>query len=290
MTDFLKRNKGPLLLSLLAVFIRIIYIVELSHHPGFNIPMVDEKWHWLWAHDILDKSFWGDTVYFRAPLYPYFLAFLAAITKSSILWSKILQVLLCGGTAYFLYKLADSLFNKSTAILATLIYAFYGPFIFYETMFLIPVVFLFFLVWGMYRLIAYQKSRSVKTWLFTGFIFGLAAISRPNILLIIPFFMLWLFFIINENKISLKRIKLPLVLFIGVILAIIPVTVRNAVVTGEFTLISSQGGINLYLGNNPLATGLTMLMPETNLDISVSWRQFGKGTKAVAEREAGKKL
>jgi len=290
MTDFFKKNKWPLFLFSLAVIIRIIYILELSHHPGFNVPMVDEKWHWLWAHDILEKSFWGHTAYFRAPLYPYFLAFLAAITKSSILWSKILQIFLCGGTAYFLYKLADSLFNKSTAILTTLIYAFYGTLIFYETMFLIPVVFLFFLVWGIYRLVAYQKSRSLKTWLFTGFIFGLAAISRPNILLVIPFFMLWLFFIIKESRTFFERIKLPLILFVGVFLAILPVTVRNAIITGEFTLISSQGGINLYLGNNPIATGLTMLMPETNLDISVSWRQFGKVTKAVADREAGKKL
>jgi 4-amino-4-deoxy-L-arabinose transferase-like glycosyltransferase/Tfp pilus assembly protein PilF len=291
MKEFWQKNKWPLLIGVLAFLVRLIYLLELSRHPGFSVPMVDEKWHWEWAHEILQKSFWGEDAYFRAPLYPYFLALLAWITGSSIFWTKLLQSLVCIGTAFFLYRLADRLFGRTTALVAGLMYAFYGPFLFYETMFLIPVVFLFLLVWGMYRLVAYRESMSFKTWLATGLVFGLAAVSRPNVLLVIPFLMLWLFFIGSKTRAVWTRIKVPLALAVGVIAVIIPVTVRNAVVTGDFILISSQGGVNFYLGNNEYANGLSMLMPEVDMtDESLTWRQFIPLTKAAAEKETGREL
>ena len=73
-------------------------------------------------------------------------------------------------------------------------------------------------------------------------------------------------------------------------LAIAPVTIRNYAVTGEIILISSQGGINLYLGNNEAADGLTMIMPEVELSQSITWDMFIPVTSAAAERELGREL
>jgi len=290
MKEFIQKHKWPLLVALLAFLVRLVYLLELSGQPGFLVPMVDEKWHWEWAHEILQKSFWGEGAYFRAPLYPYFLALLVKITSSSIFWVKFLQILLCGGTAFFLYRLAERLFGEKTALLSGLIYAFYGTLVFYETMFLIPVLFLFFLVWAMYRIVAHRESQSLKMWVVTGLVFGLATISRPNVLLVIPFLMLWIYFTRSRLMPFAKRIKAPLALLAGVVIAIMPITIRNAAVTGDFILISSQGGINLYLGNNEVANGLTMVMPEVDLDESITWSQFIPLTKAAAEKEVGREL
>ena len=156
MKEFILKHKWPLLVALMAFLVRLVYLLELSGQPGFLAPMVDEKWHWEWAHEILQKSFWGESAYFRAPLYPYFLAFLVKITASSIFWVKFLQIFLCGGTAFFLYRLAERLFGEKTALVSGLIYAFYGTLVFYETMFLIPVLFLFLLAWAMYRIVTHR--------------------------------------------------------------------------------------------------------------------------------------
>lgn len=291
MKDFLSKNKWPLLLAAFAILIRIIYLIEISGKPGFSILLVDEQWHWQWAQEIVEKSFWGNGSYFRGPLYPYFLAFLYLITGGSILASKIIQVLVCGGTVCFIYKLAEHLFNSKAAIVSGLVYALYGTLIFYETMFLIPVLFLFFTVWSIYRLIVYQNSELAKTWIITGLIFGLAALARPNILLVIPFLALWLFLKHKKTKETFKSSLRPALLWItGILLAIVPVTIRNIAVTGEFALISSQGGINLYLGNNEYADGLTMMMPELELDQSVSWDMFVPMTNSIAEQETGHSL
>jgi len=141
----------------------------------------------------------------------------------------------------------------------------------------------------MYRLVALQDAGKTTTWLVTGLIFGLAAISRPNVLLAIPFLMLWLFWPNRPGEMT-TRLRRPLLMLAGVIIAVVPVTIRNLAVTGEFILISSQGGINLYLGNNEKTDGLTMIMPEVDLDESVSWREFGPVTREAAQKEAGAEL
>ncbi len=290
MKEFLVRNKWSLLIAVLAFGVRAVYLLQLNQQPGFEVPMIDEKWHWEWAQNILNDSFWGHDAYFRGPLYPYLLAFFAGITGSSVFWSKMLQLLIAGGTAALVFKTGEKLFDRNTGILAGIIYAFYGTLIYYEAAFLIPVLFLLLVVWAMYRVIAFRDSLSVRTWLVTGLIFGLAAISRPNVLLTIPFLMVWLFFTVNSDRSFLKRARLPFIMLAGILIAVIPVTVRNVIVTGDLILISSQGGVNLYLGNNTTADGLTMVMPEVDLDESVSWRQFGTVTRAAAEREAGREL
>ncbi|MCH9025210.1 MAG: glycosyltransferase family 39 protein, partial [candidate division Zixibacteria bacterium] len=270
MKDFLAKNRWPLIIALAAIVVRVFYLVELSNQPGFSVPMVDEKWHWLWAQEILEKSFWGEGSYFRGPLYPYLLAFFYFITDASIFWAKFLQILICGLTATFIFKIGRRLFNETVGVISGFAYVFYGTLVFYEAMFLIPVLFLFFLVWGMCRLIENQDSSSLKSWAITGLIFGLAAITRPNIIIVVPFLALWLFFRHRKPSLDWKiSIRPALVMVAGLFLAIAPVTIRNYAVTGDLILISSQGGINLYLGNNEAADGLTMIMPEVELGQSI---------------------
>jgi len=288
--DVLLKYKWPLIAAAAAVALRWIYLFELSALPGFDVPMVDEKWHWEWAGQIIGGPFWGDGAWFRAPLYPYFLAFLSFVTGGSIFFSKLLQLLLCGGTAFFIYRLGDVLVGHRAGLIAAFIYAVYGTLWYYEAMFLIPVLFLFFIVWGMYRLIAYTAATRWQTWLLTGLIFGLAAISRPNILLVMPVLMLWVLLAVGNGQPWRVRLRRPLLLLAGLAIAIAPVTARNIIVTGEPILISSQGGINLYLANNRIANGLSMKMPEVKLSTSLTWSQFQPATHAAAERETGRSL
>ena len=118
MKQFLLKYKWPLTLVLAAVVVRLAYLIEISRQPELMVLLVDEKWHWLWAQDILDKSFWGDSAFFRAPLYAYVLAFAAKITGGSIFWCKTLQLVLTGGTAWFLCHLTENLFNRTAAAVA----------------------------------------------------------------------------------------------------------------------------------------------------------------------------
>ncbi len=52
-----------------------------------------------------------------------------------------------------------------------------------------------------------------------------------------------------------RALGLSLLLALGIVLAIAPWTARNYSVFGQFVLVSTNGGDNLYRANNPLATG-----------------------------------
>jgi tetratricopeptide (TPR) repeat protein len=63
-------------------------------------------------------------------------------------------------------------------------------------------------------------------------------------------------------------------------------TLRNAWVSGEFVLISSQGGVTFYHGNNPRSEGTFAPPPELGADRQSQEAQ----ARSVAERELGRHL
>ena len=289
MKGFLTENKWPLVIFLAAFLLRIIYLIQFRSNPSFEFPMVDELWHLNWAKEILGGSFWGDEAYFRGPLYPYFLAFIYKIAGSSIFWTRFLQIIIGSFSAILVYAIGRKLFSKIIGIIAGFAYAAYGTIIFYETMFLIPVLYIFLLLASFYYLVLIRDQTDIRAWIQAGICLGLAAIARPNILLLTPLILLWIYFGFRKLA-GGKKLIIPLIYLLGILIPVLSVTVRNYAVTGEFILISSQGGVNLYIGNNPDTEGLTMLMPEVRLDESISWSQFAVATRDAAESETGIKL
>ncbi len=273
-----------------AFVIRLVYLIQIKSNPFFYSPMVDELWNIQWATGILTESFWGHEVYFRGPLYPYLLAVFLKITGSDYFWTRLIQMLLSSGTVALTYLLGRQFFSERVARLASVFCAIYGTLIFYEAMFLIPVIFVFLNMLGLYLLARNRDNPKIITYLAIGLIFGFSAIARPNILLVLPFLAIWLFFHFRRRIETRSILILILVFLIGIALPILPVTIRNYVVADDLVLISSQGGINLYLGNNPSAEGLTMMMPEIALDASIPWSKFIPTTTEYAEREAGRPL
>ncbi len=72
----------------------------------------------------------------------------------------------------------------------------------------------------------------------------------------------------------------------GVVLAIAPATLRNLAVSGEPVLISSHGGLNLYVGNGPTADGTYSPIP----GITPSIDGQARDAKKVAEAAEGRPL
>jgi len=290
MSDWLKKNKWPLAIFLAAILIRLIYLLQIKSNPAFDNPMVDELWHLNWARDILNGNLIGDKAYFRGPLYPYFLAIIYGVTGESIFFTRLLQLVMGSFSAVLVYLIGKKLLGNTIGVIAGFIFAVYGTIIFYEAMFLIPVLYIFLILLAFLYLLKSRESNRLKDWFTVGIFMGLAAIARPNILFLVPFVLLWIYFLLKSGEIKRKRLKTAGIYLIAVLIPVFAVTIRNLAVTGEFILISSQGGVNLYIGNNPDTEGLTMLMPEVRIDESLPWSEFNDATRAAAEREAGHPL
>ena len=63
------------------------------------------------------------------------------------------------------------------------------------------------------------------------------------------------------NRRRPERRRRACALAFGILLVMVPWTVRNAKCFGEFIPLTTNGGINLYIGNNALAT-TTATLPD----------------------------
>ena len=119
--------------------------------------------------------------------------------------------------------------------------------------------------------------------LAAGVLLGLAGLGKPNILLFAPFALVW---IVTGFALRFKWRRWPeAILFaVGCVAAVAPITYRNHVVSDDFVLVSSNAGVNLYIGNNAEAEGIFMLPPGSGLDNT----RLYLSSREVAERETGR--
>ena len=86
---------------------------------------------------------------------------------------------------------------------------------------------------------------------------GLSALFRANILIVFPVIFIWIFYSFRKSEKLKIDLRNALIYFtIGTALPILPVTINNYIAGKEFVLLTSNGGINFYLGNNEKALGV----------------------------------
>lgn len=177
------------------------------------------------------------------------------------------QLLLGSINVVLIYLIGKRMFNKSVGVIASFIYAIYGNGILYEGT-LEPLVFvLFFILMTVLLLLRVAEKTSsestsanlIRKWLIPGIIIGFSTITRPNIVLLFIFLILWMTIIYK------KRVKTILVsvlgLTAGILLVLIPTILISYKYTGSFGGSSMSPGQVFHQGNSPGALGLGFLYP-----------------------------
>jgi tetratricopeptide (TPR) repeat protein len=279
-----------LVLFALAVGVRMLFYWFAFDTPLFHAPMVDESWHDSWARQLVAQGGQYPNVFFRAPLYPYVLAALYGISDGSIAFARAIQLLLSSASVVLFYVLARRLLTRGAARVAAVALCFYGTLIWYEHALLIPVLIIFLDLLLLYLLLRYQESGSRITLALAGVTAGLSLVARPNLAVFVAG--VGVVLLMRDEHVSLwaGRIKRTLLFWAIAALPVIPVTVHNYAYSGDFIPVASQGGINFYLGNNPVADGLTMRMPELQITEDVPWDEFVPLTDSLAREFTGRKL
>ncbi len=266
-----------------ASILRIVYLLPLRGQPLFDEPHRDSIAYVDRAREILNGDFWGSGVYFHsAPLYPYFLALvMGPAGATGLWWVRVVQALLSGVTAGLLGLTALRLFGRAAAVATTVMAVLYAPFLFYSGELLEITLTMFFLAlaaWAMAR-----EELSSPGLVGVGALLGAAALGKPNLLLLAPLILLHLGFLRPLRKPLSWPWRRGLLLTLGVLLLVLPFTLRNRLVGDDWVLISSNGGINLFIGNNPQANGGFQVPTAMQADLENSNRR-------VASRAVGREL
>ena len=269
-------------LFVIAFALRLIYfLLNRNSNPLFYHPVLDGLFHHEWALEITSGNFWGDEVFFRAPLYPYLLALLYKVGGSSIAFAVLCQHILGSISVVLVYIFAREYFTRHVGLLAGLLAALYWPLIFFEGELLIVTLVIFLNLVMLILLSRAVKRQRLVLFLIAGFILGLSAIARPSILVILP--VLPLVFHFGGRGAWRKQTA---VLLVGLIVVVTPVVVRNVVVGGDFVPIASQGGVNFYIGNNPESNGTQAIVPGARADLHGTYR----GAIELAQRDVGRAM
>jgi tetratricopeptide (TPR) repeat protein len=277
----------PACIFLLAFLVRFIYLIQIkSSLPFFYAPIMDELYHDNWACQIAKGGWVGTDAFFRAPLYVYLLALTYKIFGHSYFFPRLLQIFLGSLSCLLIFLIAKKLFNQTVAIISGVMASFYAMLIYYDASLLLDSLSVFLDLALLGLLILSAEKPKLLNWFFCGIVLGLSAIARPNILIFVPFILIWMLFGL-KNKLFKKAIFFRwIILCAGALLVIMPVTLRNYLVSKDFVLISWQGGYNFYLGNNPNATGWSATTPE----IDKTWWGGYEDAIRLAEEETKAKL
>ena len=248
----------PVIIFTCAFAIRLAFTMQVKDSLYWRVPLVDALSYNESAKLILDDGWLAPyrtsempySPYYQPPFYQAFLALIYLIFGRSVFTAIIIQYLLGSLCCVLTYFLGRRFFDRRTGVAAGIAMAFTSSQIFYEGRLLPPVLIIFFNLTII--LLASKQLKSPVTWRWPviGLLLGLSAITRPDILLFAPALLFWMWM---ERKtvltirplLAAAMVLAPIVLIIGLVAA------RNYYVGGDSVIISYNGGINLYIGNNP---------------------------------------
>jgi tetratricopeptide (TPR) repeat protein len=275
---------------------------------------MDARFHAEWARRLVDGHWADPQVFFRAPVYPYFLALLQSITGEALWTARVVQVALGIATVVLVHRVALRVLPGSWSLAAGLLAALAWVPIQYETELLLEPLVTFLTTLILFLAIRAERPPGIPALLCWGGLVGLASATRPNALVLLPLLPVYAAGLAarpteepgHRGRASaagggslrrhqgatrgswvrvLLRPTVPIVA--GFLVPVLPVWLHNARQGDPATVLAWQGGINLYLGNNPDANGWAAIGPQMRTD----WRGgFEDAVRIAVERSGGGNL
>ena len=237
--------------------LRIWYFSDLTSQPWFGYPLVDALTFDRTALGILRDGYQG--AFSRPPLYPLFLAAVYSLfghNTTAVVW---VQFALGLAALVPAYRLGERWFGARAALAGVWIGACYPLRIFFEAETLDVTLFTFLFLFATWQIWQAIEKESPARMFLAGLLFGAAALTRPNILLALPFIAAGAAFAL---RVGWKKLPaLGAVGAMGVALAIAPAASHNWRAEGAFIPVAANGGVNFFLGNERGATGQTSVPP-----------------------------
>ena len=241
----------PAACLIVGFLLRLLWILLVDPKP-----VSDFDWYFAKGIDIsLGRGYHehgAPTAYWPVG-YPLFLGGLFSLFGRSLLVARIANILLYTGVLALSYGLARRIFrSERTGRLTLLILTFYPNHIAYSSLVASEILFTFLMLLGIAVLLL-AESRFIMA-VLAGVIFGLACLVRPQLLPLPVAFVLLL--------LGKRRLLTLVGVYAALLLVLLPWTLRNYRAFGHFVFVSTNGGGNLLIGNNPWANGAYVFRPE----------------------------
>ncbi|MDP2726695.1 MAG: glycosyltransferase family 39 protein [Dehalococcoidia bacterium] len=256
---------------ILAMVVRLagLFLVRGYHEPGLS----DYE---IIATSIRESGYFGFSYFglptapssFLPPVYPFFLAGVMAIfPNDAILATRVIQSVVSSISVLVTFYLArDISRHNGVALISALLAALYPSFIAgaLEVSTVTPEV----LLVQLFALSMIRWLRNGRSWVAgcAGLALGLLSLTRVPALLMAPLFSLWMLRV-RQDRLRGHLARDLTVFLAAIVLIISPWTARNFLVHQAFVPVSTNGGVNFWIGNNPAATGEFLDVREADPDL-----------------------
>ena len=253
-------GRTDMLLLAGAALLRAAFLASTWHDPALRVPYLDGAFYDTWARSLAAGRGDFQGAYFLGPLYPYFLSCIYRLSGPDVHVVRVVQSLFGLLGAAFVLSLGRRFFGAAAARAAVVLYALYGPLVFYENLLVMESLLLVLTLAALW-LLCVPAWRPAWRAALAGAALGLATLGRPTVLLVAP--VVWWALMHapasaardSRARPRAKHAWRPLVAAAGAwLVVLLPVLVRNAWL-GAGPVVATNGGVNFYAGNQPGATG-----------------------------------
>lgn len=279
-----------LAIVLVALAIRIVYVVDIADSPYFNHPVLDSFWYDAKASDVSNGDVLATSGSFRVPLYVYFVAGCYLVFGHGYLAPILIQAFLGALTCGLIFVIGKRLFGRLAGFVAGLGFAFYRMAIYSDGELLPTTLFILLMMAAFYFVVKGIDGRRMFNGLLAGLFMGLGFLTRPDILPFAAAIAIAVLVLLGA-KTALRFAGAMVTVLVAFMLLL---GLRNLVAFGEFYVFSPQGAINLYIGNAGFADGKTPLAPGTRFPYHIvadpSEDSITLACKQAAKESVGREL
>jgi 4-amino-4-deoxy-L-arabinose transferase-like glycosyltransferase len=238
----------------LAVIPRLAVAARLDQPPRMTN---DAGWYDFFGQQLAQGRGYtlpyGEATATWPPGYPLFLGGLYKVTDESRDAARFAQALLGAATAVIVAEIGRRLFSQAAGIAAGVVLALWPSHITYTSVLMSEVLFTTLVAAA---ILVGLRARSPVTAAATGVLFGAAVLVRPQaIVLMLAVVAAWAAFGWLRRDDWRSSLGAAAVIVAAATLTVAPWTLRNAARLDAFVPVSTNLGLNLWIGNNPDADG-----------------------------------
>jgi len=266
-----------------AALLRGLYWALATRSAFFHAPVVDASFFDIWARTLAEGRVFQDQAFFKPPLYPYLLAGLyrlglgLAAVQALQMAVGVLTVVLTLGVGRLVFAPRTAFYGALAAGLLPIL-----PF--FEGQLLAETWTTALTMGGLLAVLLALTGPAGRTrrLVVGGLLLGLAALGRPNLMLLIVVLAFWLWR--SAAGTGRRDLGAALLVLAAAAAGIAPATLHNAG-KGEFVLISANAGANLVAGNQDGADGISPIPVGVRWDdLQLSTQQAGAVRPGAASR------
>ena len=274
-------TSGVLWIFIFSLLVRTVVLARFADTP-FLIPKGDDMYFYhSWAIRILGGQWTDHQAFYGLPGYAFFLALVYSVVGIQPFVVGLLQTVVAALTSVIIYRLGCETFalvrnddrtDRRAPFPETLISAIaaVGWALFLPsqvfTVILMPTCWLVLIYWGcLLWLMRVQSDSLWKPWLFLGLVIGFVAVFIATVLFLWPLVLATICFNVGKQKAIgprwMSRLAAAAIFVAGVFAGASPAWIHNYFIAHEPVLLSAHSGLNLWIGNNPVANGYPRIPP-----------------------------